>query len=167
MATPRSTSGKRTFTVAEANAALPYVRAIVTDIVQLAQDLRDRHERLTRLTPGARGCPSEAHREELLQAQAEIERGQERMQEYERELRQIGVELKDYFSGLVDFPSLRNGRLVYLCWRLGEPQVAHWHELDAGFAGRQRLTEVPQPPFLGAATAEPGRDSPPDRGRRS
>jgi hypothetical protein len=167
MPSTRPSPGKRTFTVAEANATLPYVRAIVGDIVQLAQDLRDRHERLARLRPGPRGSLSEAHREELLQARAEIERGQERMQEFETELRQIGVELKDCFSGLVDFPSLRNGRLVYLCWRLGEPQVAHWHELDAGFAGRQRLTDGPQPPLLGAGAAEPGRDSPPDRGRRS
>jgi hypothetical protein len=39
----------------------------------------------------------------------------------------------------VDFPSLREGRIVYLCWRLGEDEVAWWHEVDAGFAGRQRL----------------------------
>jgi hypothetical protein len=165
MAASRPTPGKRTFTVTEANATLPYVRAVVRDVVALAHELRDRHERLARLGPGERGSPSEAHREELLQAEDEIERGQERLQEHERELRQIGVELKDYFTGLVDFPSLRNGRLVYLCWRLGEAEVAHWHELDAGFAGRQRLQE--EAPLLGAGAAQPGRNSPPDRGRRS
>ena len=46
----------------------------------------------------------------------------------------------DYDKGLIDFPSLHDGREVYLCWRLGEPQVAYWHELDAGFAGRQKLS---------------------------
>jgi hypothetical protein len=167
MAATRPTPGKRTFTVTEANATLPYVRAVVRDIAELAHELRDRHERLARLPPGERGSPSEAHREELLQAEAEIERGQERLQEFERELRQIGVELKDYFTGLVDFPSLHNGRLVYLCWRLGEPEVAHWHELDAGFAGRQRLKEEIQAPLLGTGAADSGRNSPPDRGRRS
>jgi hypothetical protein len=145
MAASRPNPGKRYFTVAEANATLPYVRAIVRDIVDLAQELRDRHERLSQLAAGESGSPSEAHREELLQAEAAVERGQERMEEYERELRQIGVELKDYFAGLIDFPSLRNGRPVYLCWRQGEPEVAHWHEIDAGFAGRQRLKEEPQP----------------------
>jgi hypothetical protein len=61
------------------------------------------------------------------------------MEEYVRELKALGVELKDYFTGLIDFPSLMDGRPVYLCWRLGEPEVAHWHELEAGVAGRQKL----------------------------
>ncbi|HUX86133.1 MAG TPA: DUF2203 family protein [Chloroflexota bacterium] len=41
--------------------------------------------------------------------------------------------------GLVDFPAERDGRVVYLCWRRGEDQIHYWHELDAGFAGRQPL----------------------------
>jgi len=137
MAAPKI--GKKFFTVAEANNALPLVRAIVRDITELARELRDRHERLIRLRPGDRFRLSDAHEEELQQVQAELERGQERMDEYVRELGQLGVELKDYFTGLIDFPSLRNGRPVYLCWRLGEDEVAYWHELEAGFAGRQKL----------------------------
>jgi hypothetical protein len=139
MATPTPFARTKFFTPAQANAALPYVRAIVQDITQLAQELRDRHERLTRLKVGRRGALQDAHQEELDQAEADFERGQERMQEFEQELRQIGVELKDPFTGLVDFPSIRDDRVVYLCWRLGEPEVAHWHELEAGFAGRQKL----------------------------
>jgi len=137
MAPPKT--GKRFFTVAEANNTLPLVRAIVQDITTLAHELRERHERLTRLRPNDRFRLSDAHEEELQQVRAELQRGQEKMEEYVRELAQLGVELKDYFTGLVDFPSLMNGRLVYLCWRLGEPEVAYWHELDAGFAGRQKL----------------------------
>jgi len=137
MAAPKT--GKRFFTVAEANSTLPLVRAIVQDITDLAHELRDRHERLNRLKPGDRFRLSDAHDEELQQVQAELERRQEKMEEYVRELGQLGVELKDYFTGLIDFPCLMNGRPVYLCWRLGEPEVAHWHELEAGFAGRQRL----------------------------
>jgi hypothetical protein len=139
MAVPTPFARTKFFTPAQANAALPYVRAIVQDITRLAQELRDRHERLSRLKSGRRGRLSEQHQEELDQAEAEFERGQERMREFENELRQIGVELKDYFTGLIDFPCLRDGRIVYLCWRLGEPEVAHWHELEAGFAGRQKL----------------------------
>jgi hypothetical protein len=139
MAATRTSGGKKYFTVREANSALPLVRAIVRDVTELARDLRERHERLTRLTPEDRGSLSEAHLEELMQAQEDFERGQEKMQEYEQELQQLGVELKDYFMGLIDFPSLMNGRPVYLCWRLGEAEVSHWHELGAGFAGRQKL----------------------------
>jgi hypothetical protein len=126
------------FTVAEANASLPYVRAIVQDITTLAHDLRDRHERLTRLRSG--GALSEAHREELAQVEDEFERAQEQMRGYQQELGQLGVELKDFFMGLIDFPSLLDDRVVYLCWRLGEAEVGHWHELDEGFAGRRKLS---------------------------
>jgi hypothetical protein len=133
--------GKRYFTVEQANATLPLVRVIVHDITELARELRDRHERLSRIRPGQRGR-SDAHEEELLQAQSDFEKGKERMQEYQRELAQLGIELKDYFVGLIDFPCWMNGREVYLCWRMGEPEVAHWHELDAGFAGRKRLGAV-------------------------
>lgn len=133
-------TGKRFFTVAEANNCLPLVRAIVQDISELACELRDRHAWLNRLKPGDRFRLSDAHDEELRQVQAEQERGQEKMEEYVRELGQLGVELKDFFTGLIDFPSLRDDRPVYLCWRLGEPEVAYWHELEAGFAGRQKLT---------------------------
>ena len=139
MVASKSMSGKKYFTVAEANAMLPLVRVILRDVTVLARDLRERHERLARLKPGGRGALSEAHQEELLQAQTEFARGQERMQEYEVELKQLGVELKDYFTGLIDFPCRMDGREVYLCWRLGEPEVAYWHELEAGFAGRQKL----------------------------
>jgi hypothetical protein len=139
MAAAKPPSAKKYFTPASANAALPLVRAIVRDVTELARDLRERHERLGGVLSGKRTALSEAHQEELLQAQREVERGQERMTEYENELRQLGVELKDYFLGLVDFPCRMDGREVYLCWRLGEPEVAHWHELNAGFAGRQKL----------------------------
>ena len=132
-------TGKKYFTVAEANSMLPLVRAIVGDIAELAAQLRERHERLTRLRPGDRFSLSDAHDEELQQLRTEFERGQEKMEEYVRELNELGIELKDYFTGLIDFPSLMNGRPVYLCWRLGEPEVAYWHELEAGFAGRQKL----------------------------
>jgi hypothetical protein len=131
--------GKKYYTVAEANAALPLVRAIVRDITTLARDLRDRHERLSRVSKGEGKVPNDAYQEELRMVQAEFEREQERMQEYEEELKKLGVELKDYFSGLIDFPAWMNGHEVYLCWREGEAEVAHWHEIDAGFAGRQKL----------------------------
>jgi hypothetical protein len=50
-----------------------------------------------------------------------------------------GVELKGLDEGLVDFPAERDGHTVYLCWKLGEDRIAWWHEIDAGFAGRQPL----------------------------
>ncbi len=55
------------------------------------------------------------------------------------ELQEAGCELKDPDTGLIDFLSLRDGREVYLCWRLGEDRIRFWHDLDTGFAGRQPL----------------------------
>lgn len=56
------------------------------------------------------------------------------------ELDNLGVQLKDYTRGLIDFPSMRNGQIVLLCWQLGEgDEILWWHDLEAGFAGRQRL----------------------------
>jgi hypothetical protein len=132
-------SKKKYFTPEQANATLPLVRAIIRDVTDLAHDLRDRHERLTRLRPKEKDVLSDTHREEIDQARTEIERGKAKMAEYEKELTQLGVELKDYFTGLIDFPCWMDGREVCLCWRHGEADVAHWHEVDAGFAGRQKL----------------------------
>ena len=61
------------------------------------------------------------------------------LQEFVNELRQLGVEPKGP-GGLVDFPAELDGRQVYLCWKLGESEVLHWHEIDAGFEDRQPLT---------------------------
>ena len=139
MTAPKRGRKKKYFTVAEANAMLPLLRSILRDVTELARDLRDRHERLSRVKPPPRGSMGDAYAEELQQIQARFERDQARMQEYLKELEDLGIELKDPDTGLVDFPAILDNHEVYLCWRLGEPAVGHWHELHAGFAGRQKL----------------------------
>src|SRR5262249_24276607 len=129
-------TGRKHFTVEQANATLPLVRATVRDVVELHRTMTERLERLGHLDEANL---TDAHREELDQAQAELEQDLERMQEFERELAELGVELKDHSIGLIDFPARRDGREVYLCWKMGEPAVAYWHELDAGYRGRQKL----------------------------
>src|ERR1017187_9131130 len=126
------------YTLDEANAMLPLLRAILRDVTTLANELRDRYERLIRLQEG-KGL-DKAHEEEVQQLMAEFERGQEKMKEYEAELEKLGVELKDYYTGLIDFRHLRDGKEVYLCWRLGEPEIAHWHDLNSGFSGQWAIS---------------------------
>ncbi|HKB40198.1 MAG TPA: DUF2203 domain-containing protein [Gemmataceae bacterium] len=130
MAARKPVSRKKYFTAAQANAMLPLVRRIVQDITELANELRERQARIAHLQG-----------EEQLRLEDEFERGRERMSELIEELRKLGVELKDFFMGLVDFPCWMDGREVCLCWRQGEPEVGHWHEVDAGFAGRQKLLQ--------------------------
>ena len=96
-----------------------------------------RHER----TPTAGERP---YSEEIAQSQAELEAEEDKLATYIDELTKLGVELKGP-DGLCDFPSLMDGREVYLCWRLGEPEVMHWHELNAGVAGRKPLTPYVAP----------------------
>jgi len=135
----RATEGKRTFTIREANATLPLVRAIVADLVGLARDVTDRRQRLLAISTSDRRRIADPYQEELVQAEEELEKDARRVLEYVAELRQLGVETKSVTEGLVDFPAVLDGRRVYLCWKLGEPEIGFWHELDAGFRGRQPL----------------------------
>ena len=137
MAAPQfSTSGtkpsktRKRFTLEGANKALPLVTRIVRDIVNT-------HERATQLQAK---LEESTGRESGLQSQ--LDSALEQLQDYVDELGSIGVELKDYESGLIDFPGRHQGRDVYLCWRLGEEHVDHWHELHTGVSGRQSTTNL-------------------------
>jgi hypothetical protein len=132
-------AGRRLFTVEQANAALPLVRAIVKDLAELYREVVERRQRLSSLTGGRERKPGDVYSQEVEQIEDELERDVRRLQEYVEELRQIGVEPKSGPDGLVDFPAMIDGRPVYLCWKLGEPEVLYWHDLEAGFAGRQPL----------------------------
>jgi hypothetical protein len=78
-------------------------------------------------------------REQILTLQSNLERNVMEMRRLLDELHAFGCELKDPDIGLIDFLALRNGREVYLCWHLGEDRIRFWHDLDAGFVGRQPL----------------------------
>ena len=131
------------FTVASANKALPLVRAIVQDIVDLYRDVREREERLNALRRGSTGKPQQddPYSEEVEQIRSELEKDVEKLEGFVEELADLGVEFKDPAMGLVDFPAAINGQEVYLCWKLGETAVEFWHTHEAGFQGRQRLEE--------------------------
>lgn len=130
----------RLFTIEQANATLPLVRAITSDLARLAREVMERRHRLALLTAGRDMKARDPYSEELAQIEAELEKDAIRLQGYVDELRELGVEPKGAMEGLVDFPALLEGRVVLLCWRLGEPEVLHWHELEGGFSGRQSLT---------------------------
>jgi|SRR5579862_3984119 len=134
----KNKSTPKLFTPQQANAMLPLLRSILRDVTTLAHELHDQQESIQSST-AAKTALTAAHREEMVQLEAEFERGRDRMHDYLDELQNLGIELKDPFTGLVDFRAKMEGREVYLCWRMDEPEVAHWHELDKGFAGRQKL----------------------------
>jgi len=133
-----------TFTVDQANRTLPLVRRIVEDIVVAYERWRRRVEEYETVSVarGAEGAPTAPDEQRADEIEREAQRLATEIDRCTGELRALGVELKDHATGLVDFRGEREGRIVYLCWRLGEPSVAYWHELDAGVAGRQLIMPV-------------------------
>lgn len=122
------------FSVEEANALIPTVRGIV-------QSIQRQHNRLLSFQSAARYAAEGAE-----QGGGGMTDGPRyisilvTLAEQAAELEALGIQLKDYGRGLIDFPSLRDGRVVLLCWQLGEgDEVEWWHDVDAGFAGRQPL----------------------------
>ena len=123
------------FTVDQANATLPLVRKIVEDIVT---QYRVWNEKLNEIDlVAASGRAADAGLAERFANEAQSMARD--IEGFRRELAELGIQVKDPGIGLIDFPSMLGSRSVYLCWRLGEPEVAFWHELNAGYAGRQPL----------------------------
>lgn len=131
---------ERLFTIDQANAMLPLVKAITGDLASLAKDVVERRHRLALLTSGRDLKSGDPYSDELAQMESDLERDAIRLQGYVDELRELGVEPKGAVEGLVDFPCVMDGKIALLCWKLGEPEVLYWHDLDSGFSGRQPLT---------------------------
>ena len=130
----------RYFTVEDANRMLPLVRAIVADIVELSSELTERNDRLSflQVSDTEEGDP---YSDEVRQMQESLEADMDQLQEFVDELGELGVELKSATEGLVDFRTLVDGRDAYLCWKHGEDEVGHWHELNDTYDGRQPLLQ--------------------------
>ena len=124
------------FTVDQANATLPLVRKIVTDVVREHAAWR---EKMLDLDLAASAEPAESDRANVERLEREVQARAREIASFQRELGALGIELKDPRLGLIDFPSEMNGRRVLLCWCLGEPEVQFWHDAESGYAGRQPL----------------------------
>jgi hypothetical protein len=121
----------RHYTLEEARAELPWVTAQLETMRAARDRLGDAGTREA-LASGSSGngggAPGRQVGEAFVDLQAAV-----------AELERREIVLRDLERGLVDFPALRDGREIYLCWVVGEPDISFWHELDAGYAGRQAL----------------------------
>lgn len=134
----------REYTVAEANALLPRVRAWVHELreaVHRAEFLAEQVDDLRAMHGDALADPRRPEHAEHAVLRAELAEAETRVRALRMEFRTAGVEVKDPIVGLVDFYGRRDGDLVYLCWKDGEPDVAHWHPLVGGFAARKPLED--------------------------
>jgi hypothetical protein len=149
MAPAKSVASKKYFSVEQANKTLPLVQKIVGDIVRQFQIVQDLDSRLHGvLQREVKRRSDDPYTEELAHTKAELETEGERLRSYQEELEHLGVELKGA-DGLCDFPGLKDGREVCLCWKLGEPAVQYWHEVQAGFSGRQPIATLSASPRPG------------------
>jgi hypothetical protein len=128
------------YTIAEANARLPELTTLLEELRSNAQQLALVQGRVAAVEQKVKGNgfhnPGEDHAVTGMAKQLE-----EAITEAIERLAEWGIELKDLSVGLIDFPALRDGRTVFLCWQLGEPEVAYWHETTTGFAGRRPVDD--------------------------
>jgi len=149
----------RFYDLDEANAAIPEIRGILEALRdQRAELIRLRDEVLERtgsIEGGGESGPSRGSDEEAQATDASTATDPDlrilrlrmqgvidRMQAGVVRIDELGITLREIETGLIDFPALASGRQIWLCWRLGEGDVAWWHELSDGFAGRRELAEL-------------------------
>jgi hypothetical protein len=120
---------RRLYSVEEANALLPY---LAPTLVELREKFEEAAEIRAAIARAAAGNGGSTRREEHQQTLSRVAQLMDRIKEW-------GLELRDVSTGLVDFPAVVEGEEAFLCWRLGEPEVAFWHSPEDGFRGRRPL----------------------------
>lgn len=126
----------RLFTLQEATDLLPVLRPMLLRMQSDKRDLDNLHAEIESITPA---MATNGHASKVKAVELDMARLVNSLNDALTRISAMGVEVKDIDMGLVDFPSLRGDRIVYLCWTVDEPEIAFWHELDAGIAGRQPL----------------------------
>ena len=119
------------FSLDEANAMLPQLRPLLRRLQEVQRALADR-DLLQRLRSAAAGNGGGVAARNVMATGDEFGR-------ITAEIEKMGVVVRDPAAGLVDFPAEREGEPVFLCWRVEEDAVAHWHDRDSGYMGRQPL----------------------------
>jgi hypothetical protein len=128
------------FTRDEAEAFIPRVEPLLREIQALRAGMVEREEELARLQVKA-ASNGHSHLDQIRLLQTELATLGQEIAARIATINRLGILIKDLEMGLIDFPTLRDGREVYLCWRLGEQGISWWHEIESGFAGRQRLED--------------------------
>ncbi len=127
------------FTLDEANGLLSWLENKLADMIPDRDRLAAQQERLLELLRRRRSNGHSSSEQDILECKREVDRLTQQLQEYLKEVTDLGILVRDLGRGLVDFPSKREGREVYLCWLRGEERIDYWHETNVGFAARQPL----------------------------
>ena len=122
------------FTLAEANAALHIIRPLISEILRIRDEILAHQPEVWPAVERSAGNGGNA-------SLSKIALEFQKLDELVHKVLDTGVQVKDINTGLLDFPALRADHEVYLCWKYGEDQIAFWHEVDAGFAGRRPIED--------------------------
>ena len=128
-------SDERIFSLAEAKALLPTLRSLLGEMGEAWDHVRG-------LNPEVQKARDASAFDGFSKAGVEYVGSVSQLMFLIHQIKDLGVLLKDAEKGLCDFPYLRNGKVVYLCWQLGEENIGYWHDIEAGFAGREPLDET-------------------------
>jgi len=120
------------FSPQEANNALIVIRPMLDEMMQIGEKIRSHQPELWEMVQKSAGNGGNPELSKLL-------KDFDRLDELIHKIQDMGIYIKDLMIGLIDFPSLRDGREVYLCWQFGEGDIAYWHEIETGFASRQLI----------------------------
>jgi len=126
---------ERIFSLAEAEALLPTLRSLLGEIGEAWDHVRQ-------LNPEVQKARDSSAFDGFSKAGVEYVESVSHLMLLIHQIKDLGVLLKDAEKGLCDFPYMRQGRIVYLCWQLGEDSIGYWHDIEAGFAGREPLDET-------------------------
>jgi len=132
----------RYYAIDEANALIPDAERILGALREQREELIAARDRALSLTPDD-GAASPEAAEQLRLIRLRMQGLIDQMQAGVARLIELDITLRDIKTGLIDFPALLSGRPIWLCWRLGEPEVGHWHTHDEGFDSRRPLDELP------------------------
>ena len=133
----------RFYAIDEANVALPEVERILTALRDQREELIALRDRVVAASPPDEATPTVGAAEQIRLLRLGMQGLIDQMQAGVARLVEMDITLRDISTGLIDFPALVSGAPIWLCWRLGEPDVAHWHPHDEGFDTRRPLSELP------------------------
>lgn len=130
---------ERYFTLEEAQEIIPWMQSAFDSIRELSTKGLEGRKTMNALVEKMQSNGGSQHDEELRALQTSVQESTTAIQSTLDEFARRGIVVRDIQRGLIDFPTLQEGREVYLCWVYGETIIEFWHEVDAGFAGRQPL----------------------------
>jgi hypothetical protein len=132
----------KTFTIDEAQSLLPLLEALLKRAIEGKQEAEKVESNLSELARRiylSGGMKVDAA--SVIKQRGELEEHMKQVRETITEIDEIGVQVKDIDSGLLDFPCRLDDQVVLLCWRMGETSIEHWHTMEAGFNGRQPVDD--------------------------